>query len=126
MKIILTYCFGLLLFNGFSQNKKEQIEALNFSIDSLNNIIVQKSLLADQQAEVIAKKNNTLDSLSVFCGEPCCSRRTDFEIASQFQRTQSMPETTQETRRTNDGPSDVPFTKKFQLYRTTKNVFSAG
>jgi hypothetical protein len=43
-------------FCSIAQNKKEKIDALNFSIDSLNNIIVQKSLLADQQAEVIAKK----------------------------------------------------------------------
>jgi len=55
-KIICCLLITMSAFCSIAQNKKEKIDALNFSIDSLNNIIVQKSLLADQQAEVIAKK----------------------------------------------------------------------
>jgi hypothetical protein len=38
-KIALTICFGFMFNIGFSQNKKEQIEALNYSIDSLKTVL---------------------------------------------------------------------------------------
>lgn len=39
VKIRLTFCYCFILSMAFSQNKKEQIEALNFSIDSLKNVL---------------------------------------------------------------------------------------
>ena len=38
-KIIAYFFFTIITFSTFSQNKKEQIEALNFRLDSLHNIL---------------------------------------------------------------------------------------
>ena len=39
VKIRLTFCYCFILSIAFSQNKKEQIDALNFSIDSLEKSV---------------------------------------------------------------------------------------
>ena len=38
-KIIAYFFFTIITFSTFSQNKKEQIELLNYSIDSLKQMI---------------------------------------------------------------------------------------
>lgn len=60
MKIILIVCFGLLLNIVHSQNKKEQIEAMNFSIDSLNNVVSNERINIQnrtKEIEVLSKKD---------------------------------------------------------------------
>ena len=64
IKIVMTYCFSLILFTGFSQNKKEQIEALNFSLDSLKQIIIADNNEISQKNTVILNSEVQLDKLN--------------------------------------------------------------
>jgi hypothetical protein len=66
-KIVLIFCFGLLLNIAFTQNKKEQIESLNFSIDSLNKLVEVKNfeikdfnLKLEQQSSKIQDKDKII------------------------------------------------------------------
>ena len=43
-KIIAYFFFTIITFSTFSQNKKEQIEALNFRLDSLHNILTTSKI----------------------------------------------------------------------------------
>ena len=48
-KIILFVLFGLSLNSAYSQNKKEQIEAMNFSIDSLKTIVNANNIVLNER-----------------------------------------------------------------------------
>jgi hypothetical protein len=70
-KIVLIFCFGLLLNIAFTQNKKEQIEALNFSIDSLTIansnlkiILVAKDNVITQNQNLIKKNQVEITELN--------------------------------------------------------------
>ena len=74
--IALIFCFGLILNYGYSQNKKEQIEVLNFSIDSLENVnsnlksflsekdklIFENDGLLKKNEQEISELNNIIDN----------------------------------------------------------------
>ena len=58
-KILSLLIFGLILNCAYTQNKKEQIEALNFSIDSLKNIVSNERVNIQnktKEIEVLSKK----------------------------------------------------------------------
>jgi uncharacterized protein (TIGR02145 family) len=61
--ITLVVCFGLLLNTVHSQNKKEQIVALNFSIDSLKQQVDQKEQKISIQNGTISRNLLDIDSV---------------------------------------------------------------
>jgi hypothetical protein len=53
-KQIVTFHLFAIAFTGFSQSKKEQIEVLNYRIDSLNQIITSKQIaLSAKEKEIL-------------------------------------------------------------------------
>jgi hypothetical protein len=49
MRIVLSICVLDIMNTVFSQNKKEQIEALNFSLDSLNTILANERTVVQER-----------------------------------------------------------------------------
>jgi hypothetical protein len=70
-KIIAYFFFTIITFSTFSQNKKEQIEALNYSIDSLKQMIKtndknlndKNSIILNYEAEIV-KLNSSIKNLN--------------------------------------------------------------
>jgi hypothetical protein len=59
-KIIACIFFTIIIFSTFSQNKKEQIEELNYSIDSLNNVVSNERINIQnktKEIEAFSKKD---------------------------------------------------------------------
>jgi uncharacterized protein (TIGR02145 family) len=62
-KIIASIFFTIFTFSTFSQNKKEQIEALNFSLDSLKQQVDQKEQKISIQNGSISRNLLEIDSV---------------------------------------------------------------
>ena len=63
--IAIIFCFGLILNYGYSQNKKEQIEALNFSIDSLQEVIKTEKTISQEKSSEIENLKKQVEALNL-------------------------------------------------------------
>jgi hypothetical protein len=64
-KIILVVLFGLAKNTAYSQNKKEQIEALNFSIDSLHGVIKTEKTISQVKSSEIENLKTQIEALNL-------------------------------------------------------------
>lgn len=53
--ITLVVVFGVMFNFAYSQNKKEQIEAMNYTIDSLNKVVVTERALSEDRLNQITE-----------------------------------------------------------------------
>lgn len=63
--ITIVFCFGLILNYAYSQNKKEQIEVLIFSIDSLKDVIKAERIISQEKSNEIENLKKDIDVLNI-------------------------------------------------------------
>lgn len=63
--IAIIFCFGLIMNYGYSQNKKEQIEVLNLSIDSLQEVIKTEKTISQEKSSEIENLKKEIDELNI-------------------------------------------------------------
>jgi hypothetical protein len=62
MKKFINLVFALTFSTIYSQSKKEQIQSLNFKIDSLNNVIINNNIRYNEEVNNIKKENIQLSN----------------------------------------------------------------
>jgi hypothetical protein len=63
-KILIIFFFGLTINVIHAQNKKEQIEALNFSIDSLKKVVISNNISLLEKTAIISNRENEIEKLN--------------------------------------------------------------